>query len=44
MHDYAARVFEEQQKKALAGQEDKITEKMDLTSIDNKNDSDKESV
>ena len=39
-----AKTRKEQQKKALAGQEDKITEKMDLTSIDNKNDSDKESV
>ena len=39
-----AKQRKEQQKKALAGQEDKITEKMDLTALDKKNDSDKESV
>ena len=39
-----AKARKEQQKKALAGQEDKITEKMDLTSLNKKNDADKESV
>lgn len=39
-----AKTRKEQQKKALAGHEDKITDKMDLTAIDNKNDADKESV
>jgi len=39
-----AKTRKEQQKKALAGQEDKITDKMDLTALDKKNDADKESV
>ena len=39
-----AKVRKEQQKKALAQQEDKITDKMDLTAIDKKKDSDEESV
>lgn len=39
-----AKTRKEQEKKALAGQEVKITEKMDLTALDKTNDADKESV
>ena len=39
-----AKTRKEQQKKALAGQEVKITDKMDLTALDKTNDADKESV